>query len=87
MKTKKKNTKTNKKRKGFGVKNYCKACLKIRNGIDHYSGNSKNEFIPHTCKKTMRELNELIYHMNIIHSIRRGGNKDNESVSGFLDEF
>ena len=81
MKTKKKKT----KQKSFGVKNYCKACLKIRKGIDHSSGNSEDEFIPHTCKKTLRELNEFIYHMNIIHSIRRSGNRDNESVFGFLD--
>lgn len=81
MKTKKKKT----KQKSFGLKNYCKACLKIRKGIDHSSGISEDEFIPHTCKKTLRELNEFIYHMNIIHSIRRSGNRDNESVFGFLD--
>jgi len=81
MKAKKKNT----KQKSFGVKNYCKACLKIRKGIDHSSGNSEDEFIPHTCKKTLRELNEFIYHMNIIHSIRNSGSNESECVTGFLE--
>ena len=51
------------------VLDYCKACLSIRNGT--YL--SDENCFPHTCKKTCREIDELIYHSNAIIGLRGKG--------------
>ncbi|MFZ1321546.1 MAG: hypothetical protein WAT71_08330 [Ignavibacteria bacterium] len=84
MISKKKITKTEKKQKGFGVKNYCEACLRIRKGNVDSRGMSENNSIPHTCRKSLLELNEFIFHMNIINGLRRD-NMENEFLIGFLE--
>lgn len=80
MKIKNKNTKSGNKKKESGVKNYCKACMIIRAGSVNCAGTSQDNVIRHTCSKTNRELNEFIYHMNIIHWMRRCGNFGREDI-------
>lgn len=63
--------KKKRKIKKIGVKNYCKACLSIRNGRFDYSAPSKEDFFLHTCRKTGKELDEFIFHMNFINGMRR----------------
>ena len=70
-----------KKRKKKSVKDpevldYCRACLCIRNG--KYL--SEENCFPHTCKKTGNEIDELIFHMNIINGMRGNGNFENEFI-------
>lgn len=52
--------------KGFGVKKFCKACLSIRNGTYLLEPNC----FPHTCRKTGKEIDELIFHSNAIIGLR-----------------
>lgn len=79
LKEKDNNTKRVSGKKNSGMKtedseenNYCKACLKIYEGTYNFSGISETKYSPHTCKKSAKEINEIIYHMNIINRIRRG---------------
>ena len=73
MKSKNKKLKSGKKQKDIGVKDYCEACLEIRNGSCNSNASSRRKLLYHTCGKTGQELKEFIYHMNILYVMRANG--------------
>jgi len=47
--------------------NICNACVNIRNGKNIFN-DPKRIYVPHTCKKTSREIDDLLMmtHMQIV---------------------
>lgn len=80
MKTKKRNIRSVQKPLGKEndptVIDYCEACVNIRKGTFDFSEKSKEKFFRHTCKKSGREIDELIFHSSIINGMLKFGQID-----------